>query len=100
MWAQSLQSCLTLYDPMEWGFQAPLSMGFSRQECWSGLPLPPPGDLPDPGLELGAPALEANSLQTKLPGKQYSISTSFLAPEERLCEVANCCALSSESTCK
>ena len=44
--------------------QAPLSMGVSRQEYWSGLPCPPPGDLPDPGIEPGSPALQANSLQT------------------------------------
>ena len=37
--------------------QAPLSMGFSRQEYWSGLPCPPPGDLPDPGIEPASPAL-------------------------------------------
>ena len=42
--------------------QAPLSMGFSRQEYWSGLPCPPPGDLPDPGAETGSPALQADSL--------------------------------------
>jgi len=38
-------------------YQAPLSMGFSRQECWSGLPFPSPRDLPDPGTEPGSPAL-------------------------------------------
>ena len=38
-------------------YQAPLSMGFSRQEYWSGLPFPPPGDLPNPGIEPGSPAL-------------------------------------------
>ena len=45
--------------------QAPLSMGFSRQEYWSGFPCPPPGDLPNPGIEpvsLAAPALQADSL--------------------------------------
>ena len=45
--------------------QAPLSVGFSRQEYWSGLPCPPPRDLPDPGIELAspeAPALQADSL--------------------------------------
>ena len=42
--------------------QAPLSMGFSRQEYWSGLPFPSPGDLPDPGIEPGTPALQADSL--------------------------------------
>ena len=41
--------------------QAPLSVGFSRQEFWSGLPFPPPGDLPDPGIELTSPALQADS---------------------------------------
>ena len=38
-------------------YQAPLSMGFSKQECWSGLPFPSPGDLPDPGIEPGSPTL-------------------------------------------
>ena len=45
--------------------QAPLSMGFSRQEYWSGLPFPSPGDLPDPGIEPGSPALEADSLTSE-----------------------------------
>ena len=42
--------------------QAPLSVGFFRQEHWSGLPFPSPGDLPDPGIEPGSPALQADSL--------------------------------------
>ena len=41
--------------------QPPLSVGFSRQECWSGLPCPPPGDLPHPGTEPESPALQADS---------------------------------------
>ena len=45
--------------------QAPLSMGFSRQEYWSGVPFPLPGDLPDTGIELASPALQANSLLGK-----------------------------------
>ena len=52
--------------------QDPLSMGFSRQEYWSGLPCPSSGDLPDPGIEpasLMSPALQADSLSTELPGK-------------------------------
>ena len=49
--------------------QAPLSMGFSRQECWSGLPFPSPGDLPDPGIEFRSPALKMYSLPTEPPGK-------------------------------
>ena len=49
--------------------QAPLSMGFSRQEHWSGLPFPSPGDLPDPGIELRSPTLQADSLTFELPGE-------------------------------
>ena len=49
--AKLLQSCPTLCNPMDCALQAPLSMGFSRQEYWSGLPCPPPGDLPNPGIE-------------------------------------------------
>ena len=50
--AKSLQSCLTLCDPMDYKTcQGPLSLGFSRQEYWSGLSCPPSGDLPDPGIK-------------------------------------------------
>ena len=49
--------------------QAPLPMGFSRQENWSGLPFPPSGDLPNPGIEPASPALQADSLPTELLGK-------------------------------
>ena len=44
-------------------------MGFSRQEYWSGLPLPSPGDLPDPGIEPWSPAFQADALTSELPGK-------------------------------
>ena len=60
------QLCPTLCEPWTVACQAPLSMGFSRQEYWSGLPFPPPGDLPDPGIEPGSPALQAESLLTEL----------------------------------
>ena len=49
--------------------QAPLSMGFSRQEYWSGLPCTPPGDLPDPRIELESPALAGGFFTTEPPGK-------------------------------
>ena len=49
--------------------QAPLSMEFSRQEYWSGLPFPSPGDLPEPGIVPGSPALQADSLPFEPPGK-------------------------------
>ena len=50
-------------------YQASLSMGFSRQEYRSGLPFPSPGDLPDPGIELGCPALRVDTLPSESPGK-------------------------------
>ena len=50
-------------------YQASPSMGFSRQEYWSGLPFPSPGDLPDPGMEPRSPALEADALTSEPPGK-------------------------------
>ena len=50
-------------------YQAPPSMGFFRQEYWSGLPFPSPGDLPNPGIEPGFPALEADALTSEPPGK-------------------------------
>ena len=49
--------------------QAPLSMGFCRQEYWSGLPFPSPGDLPDQRIEPGSPALQADALSSEPPGK-------------------------------
>ena len=49
--------------------QALLSMEFSRQEYWSGLPFPSPGDLPNPGIEPGSPALQADSLPSEPQGK-------------------------------
>ena len=48
--------------------QAPLSMGFSRQEYWRGLPSPSPGDLPDPGMEPRYPALQVDALLSELKG--------------------------------
>ena len=67
------QSCLTLCNPTQTvDCQAPLSMGFSRQEEWSGLPFPPSGDLPDPGtdpLSPMSPARAGGFFTTASPGK-------------------------------
>ena len=57
--------------------QTPLSMGFSRQERWSGLPCLPLGDLPDPGIEPGSPALQTDCLLSEPPAKQGMVP-SFL----------------------
>ena len=54
-------------------YQASPSMGFSRQEYWSGLPFPSPGDLPDPGIEPGSPTLEADALTSEPPGKPCTV---------------------------
>ena len=64
--------CPTLVTPQTVACQAPLSVGFSRQEYWSGLPFPSPGDLPDPGIKPRSPALQADSLPTELRGKPFS----------------------------
>ena len=60
-----IQSCLILVNPRTVACQAPLSMEFSRQEQWSGLPFPSPGDLSDPGVEPGFPALQTDSLPSE-----------------------------------
>ena len=58
--------CPTFATPWTIALEAPLSVGFSRQEYWSGLPFPSPGDLPNPGIEPASPALQADSLPTEL----------------------------------
>ena len=64
------QLCLTLCNPMDYiARQVPLSMGFSRQEYWSGLSLPSPGGLPHPGTETESPTLYADALLSEPPGK-------------------------------
>ena len=60
--AKSLQSCPTLCNPWTVAHQTPLSMGFSRQEYWSGLPCPPPEDLPSPGIEPASPLLHCRQI--------------------------------------
>ena len=65
MCAKLLKSCPTLCDPMDYSPPDPLSMGFSRQEYWSGLPCPSPGDFPDPEIKPMSPVspeLQADSL--------------------------------------
>ena len=63
-------SCVRFFaTPWTVAYQAPLSMGFSRQEYWSGMPFPSPGGLPDPGIEPRSPELEADTLTSEPPGK-------------------------------
>ena len=72
------QSCSTLATPWTVAHQSPLSMEFSRQEYWSGLPCPPPGDLPDPGIKPAFPALQTDSVPSKPPGRLSPNSTWYL----------------------
>ena len=66
---KSLSHVRLFATPWTVAYQAPPSMGFSRQEYWSGLPFPSPGDLPDPGIEPGSPAFQAEALTSEPPGK-------------------------------
>ena len=65
---KSLSRVRPFATPWTVAYQAPLSIGFSRQESWSGLPFPSPGDLPYPGIEPGFPALQADALPWEPPG--------------------------------
>ena len=64
---KSLSGVQLFAIPWTMAYQAPLSMGLSGQECWSGLLFPSPGDLPDSGIEPGSPALQANTLPSEPP---------------------------------
>ena len=64
--------------------QAPLSIGFSRQEYWSGLPCPLPGDLPNSGIETRSPTLQADSLPSKPPGKPKNTGVGSCSLSQRI----------------
>ena len=66
---KSLSRVRLFVTPWTVTYQDPLSMGFSRQEHWSGLPFPSPGDPPNPVIEPGSPALQADALPFEAPGK-------------------------------
>ena len=67
---KSLSRVQLFATPWTVAHQAPPSTGFSRQEYWSGLPFPSPGDLPDSGIEPRSPALQAEALTSEPPGKR------------------------------
>ena len=81
---KSLSPVQPFSTPWTVAYQAPPSVGFSRQECWSGLPFPSSGDLPNPGIEPGSPALQADALPSAPPGKPNSLATI-------VCEVTQSC---------
>ena len=65
----------TFCDPVDCSLSGPLSMGFSRQEYWSGLPFSSPGNLPDPGIEPRSPTLQADALTSEPQGKPEIIKS-------------------------
>ena len=78
---KSLSHVQLFATPWTVACQAPLSMGFSRQEYWSGVPFPSPGDLLNPGIKPGSPAFQADSLLSEPPRKlryMYSVQLSSL----------------------
>ena len=80
--------CVRLFaTPWTAAHQAPLSMGFSRQEYWSGLPFPSPADLPHPGIELRSPALQTDALTSE--PTEYE-SESEVAQSWTLCDPMDC----------
>ena len=80
-WGKKLKllSCIRLFaTPWIVAYQASPSMGFSRQQYWSGLPFPSPGNLPDPGIEPTSPALAGRFFTSETPGKPYTYCLSIL----------------------
>ena len=75
---KSLSHVRLFATPWTIAYHAPLSMGFSKQEYWSGLPIPSPKDLLDPGIKPRSPALQADALSSEPPGKSSFIKTSPL----------------------
>ena len=71
---KSLSRVRLFATPWTVAYHVAPSMGFSRQECWSGLPFPSPGDLPDPGIEPGSSALQADALPSEPPGNPDTVA--------------------------
>ena len=73
MKVKSLSRVQLFATPWTVAHQAPLSMGFSRQEYWNGLSFPSPRDLPDPGIKPGSPTLQADFLPSDPPGRREGL---------------------------
>ena len=92
-------SCVQVFvTPWTVARQAPLSMEFSRQEYWSGLSFPSPGDLPDPGIKPGSPALQADYLPTELWGKGLGLKYFYLLVIWSLFQLFNCAVVCCKSS--
>ena len=80
MKVKSLRPVRLFVTPWTVTYQAPTTMGFPRQECWNGLPFPFPGDLPNPGIEAGSLALQADALPSEPPGKPHELYSPWNSP--------------------
>ena len=78
------QSYLTLCDLMDCSLPCSSVHGFSRQESWSGLLFPSPGDLPNPGIKPNSPALQVDSLPSEPPGKPKNTEVGSLSLLQRI----------------
>ena len=93
---KSLSRVRLFATPWTVAYQAPPSMAppssYSRQEYWSGLPFPSPGDLPNPGIEPGSPALQADALTSEPPGKTLRDTQKLIAAWQKMEEkhMVNC----------
>ena len=87
-WVKLLSRVQLFASPWTVAYQAPPSMGFSRQDCWRGLPFPSPGDLPNPGIEPGSPALQADALPSEPPGKPWCCWYTKASPNKKVFKVA------------
>ena len=82
----SLLSHVGLFvTPWTVAYEAPPTMGFSRQEYWSGLPFPSPGDLPNPGIEPGSPALQADALANQITLSKLQVCVSYKSGKRPHC---------------
>ena len=79
----SLSHVRLFATPWTVAYQVPPSVGFSRQEYWSGLPFPSPGDLPNPGTEPGSPALQADALPSEPPGSSDKPTANIIFNSEK-----------------
>ena len=79
-WVKSLSRVQFFMTPWTVAYQVPLSMGFSRQEYWSGLPFPSPGEPPNPGIEPRSPALQSDALRSEPPGKHAKRNSVYFQP--------------------
>ena len=82
---KALSRVRVFVTPWTVAHQAPLSMEFSRQEYWSGLPFPSPGDLPDSGIEPRSPALQAEALTSEAPGKPL-VDINYTTEQTKACD--------------